>query len=306
MKSDRRHELQTNELATRLAHWIEQAKPYSKTAAAAAVAALVLLFAYFYLTHQSQARQAEGWDEYFAALNANKPDDIQGVIDRHPGSTVAHFARLRLADGLLGDGVEELFTDREQAHDKLRKAVDHYAAVRDETASRGPLKQRALLGLGRSREALNQIDEARQDYKAAVDCDPKGALAIAAQQRLDDLERQGTREFLDWFAARETKPAGSAPGGRRPDFDFQSLPDEPALDAGARGSSFDKALGGDKPAEDAAAPATTDAPAAEAPAAEGQANGAAPGQPAPDAAAPQTPTAPDAAASPGEQDASGS
>lgn len=302
MKSDRRHELQTNELADRIGHWLEDARPFAKTAAAGLVAALVLVFAYLYLTHQSQSRQAEGWDEYFTALNANKSEDIQDLINRRSGDTVALFARLHLADGYLAEGGEFLFTDREQAGDKLRLALENYQAVKDEAPRKSALQQRAMLGLARTREARNEAEEARQEYKAIVDLDSKSALALAAQQRLEDLDRPSTKEFLDWFAAQDPKVRGGLGTGKRPDFDFQSLPDEPlsdgaSLDAGKPSSSFEQAVGGEQPTgESASATEQANGAANQNDSGSDQANGV----------APEAPATPDAAPPDEEQNASGS
>lgn len=297
MKSDRRHELQTNELADGMGHWIERARPHFKTVAAGLVAAVALVCAYLFLTHQSQTREAEGWDEYFAATSANKTEDIQDLINRRPGTAAAQFARLRLADGYLAEGAELLFSDREQAGDKLRLALENYQAVKEEAPRKSQLQQRAILGLARTREARNEADEARREYKALIEIDGQSALALAAQQRLEDLERSSTREFLDWFASQDPKARGGSGIGKRPDFDFQSLPDEPLSDGAAgngspTGSSFEKALGGEKPAQDGSTPAE-------------QANGAAGDAATPDAA-PDEAAAPDATPSDAQQDASGS
>jgi hypothetical protein len=56
MKTERRHELQTNQLADSLAHWIEAVRPYSRAGLALVVAVAVSIFAWGYLS-VSNSRQ---------------------------------------------------------------------------------------------------------------------------------------------------------------------------------------------------------------------------------------------------------
>ena len=81
MKTQRRHELQTNVLAHSLARWIERAKPYSKAGTAVLIAVVVALFAWAYLSTQSTRREADGWNEYFDATGGRNPDPRELLRD---------------------------------------------------------------------------------------------------------------------------------------------------------------------------------------------------------------------------------
>ena len=66
MKTERRHELQTNELADSLAHWIEAAKPYSRAGAGGrGCAGRRWCFAWGYLSAQNVRRQCRGLERVF-------------------------------------------------------------------------------------------------------------------------------------------------------------------------------------------------------------------------------------------------
>src|SRR5262245_34730435 len=102
MKTQRRHELQTNVLADSLASWMEAAKPYSRAALAAMIALVVGLGAWAYLSAQNDRQLADGWNEYFDALSPMNSrgahELLTDVADRYSGTIVAQWARLTLAD----------------------------------------------------------------------------------------------------------------------------------------------------------------------------------------------------------------
>ncbi len=99
MKTTRRHELQTNELADSLARWIEAVKPYSRAILALVVAAVVAIFAWGYLSAQNSRQEAEGWNAYFTAITDRDPREALGdIITRYAGTEVSDWARVTLAD----------------------------------------------------------------------------------------------------------------------------------------------------------------------------------------------------------------
>jgi len=57
------HELETNELADSMSHWIENVKPYGRTALGLLIALVVLFFAYTFVSRRSAARSGEAWTD---------------------------------------------------------------------------------------------------------------------------------------------------------------------------------------------------------------------------------------------------
>ena len=64
MKTERRHELQTNQLADWLGESLLFVERYTKAIIATVVALAVVVLATFYLNYQSSRRQAAVWERY--------------------------------------------------------------------------------------------------------------------------------------------------------------------------------------------------------------------------------------------------
>lgn len=245
MKTERRHELQTNQLADLIGSTVETAKPFTKIVAGALVAIAVIVGATWYLNRQSAAAQAEGWD----LLNqASSPEELQNVATQYAGTPAGTWARMRLADVQLGGGVEALFNDRAEANSELRRAKDNYNQVLNERGASELAQQRAAQGVARAAEALNELPAASEMYQTIIERWPDSAFADMARRRVADLDRRSTQEFYDWFALQDPKPpADDEPSafGNDSAFDF-GLPDEP----GEMGSVFGVQPAGTTPPSD--------------------------------------------------------
>ena len=222
MKTERRHELQTNVLAGSLARWIEVAKPYSRAALAIVIALVAAIFAWGYFSSQASRKQADGWDEYFDAMARRDPREGLGdIVERYSGTSVAHWARVVLADIQLDDGTNRLFVDKTGAREELRKTIEAYQAILIES-DQPMLLQRATFGVARAREALGtDLAKAREDYRSIAKKWPDSPFAAAAEARAKDLDRLDTKNFYDWFAKYEPpRPMANEPGipGARPEF----------------------------------------------------------------------------------------
>lgn len=292
MKTERRHELQTNQLADALGRATESAKPYAKVALGVVVAVAVIAVAVWYLNQQAEATRAEGWDRYFAAQSSNDPEAMQAVADQFRGTSAGHWALLQLADQHLRTGASALFSDRAEANEELRKARQYYDEVINQPGASEVAQQRATHGLARTLEALNELDLARQTYEQLASRWPDGPYREEAQRRARDLERRSTKEFYDWFAMQDPSP----PPEDRPFFENQEgglgldLPDQPPT-----GVDF-----GTSPFDDFASPPTEPTPQSDPPdepAAADEAPAETESEPAADAETPAEPAAGDAAPS---------
>jgi hypothetical protein len=253
MKTERRHELQTNELADSLSHIIARVKPYSRAILAAVLAVVVASVAWSYLGSQNSRRLEQGWNEYFDALatQRNPTDELDDIATRYSGTPLAEWARLVLADLQTDDGTNRLFLQKSDARDELRKAAEKYRAVILE--SRQPtVLQHATFGLARAHEALGtpeSLEDARKEYRSIGEKWPSSAYEAAANARAKDLDELRTKNFYDWLAKYEPpKPVNQGPGqpGVKPDFLKDNLEGDIKLP-----SALDK---------DSAAPATDSAP----------------------------------------------
>jgi hypothetical protein len=222
MKTERRHELQTNVLASSLAHWVKAAQPYSRAGLAVVIALVVALFAWAYLSTQNTRRVATGWDEYFEALtgrNRDPREQLRDISSRYAGTMVGQWARLTLANLELDDGTNRLLQDRKAAREELRGAKEKFMALQSE-ATHDTILERATYGLALADEALGELEDARKEYRALAEKWPKGPFAAAAKSRADDLDALATKSFYDWLAKYEPPSVSGEPGtpGARPDF----------------------------------------------------------------------------------------
>ncbi len=92
MKTERRHELQTNVLADSLAHWIEAVKPYSRAITAGVIALVVALFAWLYISTQNTRQLADGWNDYFRAVSSRDSQLLTDLAQQYSGSMVSEWA----------------------------------------------------------------------------------------------------------------------------------------------------------------------------------------------------------------------
>ena len=234
MKTERRHELQTNVLADWIGIQLERLQPYSKLAMGILVAIVVALGLYSYLKSQSATRNEQGWQQYYQAMDnlqqKGAVEDLQQLAEssEFANTPVGNWAVLSLADHHLREGITQLFNDRAAASKSLRSAVDGYTRIVDHSKS-PTLEDRAVLGAGRAYESLNELDKARAAYEMLA-AKGSGPFASEAQQRLRDLGANRRKRFYDWFFAA-TPPrqgfGGISMPGTRPDFN--SLPDERSL-----------------------------------------------------------------------------
>lgn len=224
MKSERRHELQHNALADAIGDWTVRLQPYTRLITGLLVLVVVLGVAATWVSGSSQRKAAEGWDEYFDAVNSLDRSRLIEISEKYAGTSVAPWARIVAADLALNEGVQKLFSNKTQGRELLRQAVDNYQTL---VSRRGDatLEQRALYGLGRAHESLAGVEDlqkARDDYQQLLEGWPTGVYAAAAKRRLADLNETPTKKFYDWFAKYEP-PKTSSPSGKQPKFLEESL-----------------------------------------------------------------------------------
>jgi hypothetical protein len=234
MKSERRHELERNQLLVWLIETFGEIKPYANAILTAVLVILVVAAGYTFWNRYSDSRSTVAWDEYFAALNGMDPTALENVAQKYPGTSPAHWAQVTLGDVQLQQGCQLLFVNKTSANLNLRKAAENYQAVLAQ-ASTPALMERASYGLGRAREAQGDLEQALKAYRDLVQRWPKGAFAQTAEERIKDLTSQSTRSFYDKFAKFDPKPPmADQPGtpGKKPAFDLDALPDSPAFKLG--------------------------------------------------------------------------
>ena len=95
MKSERRHELQHNELAEWLFKTGEQLKPYQNLILAGVVAIAVAIVGYSWWARHNATRTNQAWTELSRALDAGSPDMLAAVAEEYPNTVVGQTADAR-------------------------------------------------------------------------------------------------------------------------------------------------------------------------------------------------------------------
>lgn len=232
MKSERRHELQENELADWLEKAIDAVTPHLKTILGVVVAVIVFFLAYTVWQNRVAAGQQAAWDDFYAAAaSENAETDMLKLADAHPGAPAGLWGRLFVADSQLAEGTQNLFTNRAAAKPKLKEAVANYRSVAENaTGKYEPLVERALYGEAKGYEALGEktdLDQAMKLYQQVTEQFPDGALASDCKARVEALKKPVTKAFYDWFVtATPLSPATGTPG-IGPGFDASNLPTPP-------------------------------------------------------------------------------
>jgi hypothetical protein len=246
MKTERRHELEQNELADRLALAMDSVGPYSKHILISIVALLVVVIGWRLYATSIKTRDEGAWAAYFEALNFRdletggqklKVSKLKEVLDKrdYAGTPAMAWTRLALADVLLDDGIDQLFnTSRPEGEDNIAAAKKNYERLLKEEipkldARNGQLiKERATIGLAKAQESLGDVDDAKKTYELAEKEFPLSSYKGYAKERASELAKPSAAEFYDWFRQQEPKratmPGGPGMPGQRPSF--ESLLDE--------------------------------------------------------------------------------
>ena len=88
MKSKRRHELQTNELADTLGQWIERVRPHMTMIVLLVVGVVAILAAWYYVAYSRESERAQAWRSYMDAGSDPQSDpvsELNAVADRYCG-----------------------------------------------------------------------------------------------------------------------------------------------------------------------------------------------------------------------------
>jgi tetratricopeptide (TPR) repeat protein len=219
MKSERRHELQQNQLLEWLSTAFEAIKPYTNAILGAILLVVVIILATTLWARLSSGRASEAWQAYYMALNTGSVADLENVAEKHPSTEAGYWALLTAADLHLNSGCNQLFVDKTKAKLDLERAISDYLKI-DAAASAPVFQQRAAYGLARAYEAQGDLDKAIAQYKKVADQWPEGTFAKVCKARAADLQQLPSRKFYDDFAKYDPKP--EKPGAKLP-FDAESL-----------------------------------------------------------------------------------
>lgn len=207
MKSERRHDLQHNELLVWLAKISNAIKPHSNTILIGLILIMGAYGAAKIWSFRSGEATAKGWDSLYAAMNSGEISSLDGVAEGNSGNEVGDWAGVVGADLRLASGCDQLFGNKIEAGQELQKAMEGYVAVLD--VSENPsIQERATFGLARTYEAMAGTRQSQGEFKKAKEkyqevVEGEGVYAESAKRRLEDLNRPATETFYDQFARHD-------------------------------------------------------------------------------------------------------
>ena len=231
MKSQHRHELETNWLAHNMAGWIERLKPHSTKLLTVVGIVVGLLLVVSISASVSVSKDKAAWEAYSLAMNTTDPElmQLQQVAEEYPGTTMQEWAYATWADRQLLIASSRYLIDRDAVRNRLRNVQGIYESITQ--AGNPQIRDRAHLGLARIYEMLDQLDKAQTEYALVA-----GDLAPMAKERSSQLEAAEVQQSCQWLATaalpKRAAANGSGLSGTKPPFEAIS----PATGSPATGS----------------------------------------------------------------------
>ena len=236
MKTERRHDLETNDLARHAAVWIEKLKPHSSTIFGTIIVIFGLVIVISLWGGSTNLKQQAAWDKYAKALLADDPEffELQKIStdESFAGTPMQEWAQITYADRQTGLATAGFFIDREGTQERLESVAGIYESLIT-TAKVEEILNRAHYGLGRVYELQNRLEEAREQYDQVA-----GAYKLLASNRSEELLKPEVQESYKWLAeAKMPKRSGSGATGAKPAFEA------PLPSGGFDASSIEDILG---------------------------------------------------------------
>ena len=202
MKTERRHELQTNVLADWLGKKIEGfqpyfkvIQPYFKSIVAVSLLLLAAIFAFMVLNGSQSSRQGASWAEFMSAFGQRDADLLDRVADSNEGTTAGLWAKQAMADIQLADGTSQLYMDRDAAAEALDDAAAAYKEVVDQAGKHPMLRRRAMFGLAQANECLSVLTKNKGKNQEFLDIARKNYEQLAKDAAGTVLGRMAAKRF---------------------------------------------------------------------------------------------------------------
>jgi len=222
MKSKRKHELQTNELADWIGRVILRLKPHGRILGWGALVVLLAVFVFFVLPKIGGGYGAEAVSAavFNRAQRSFETEPLREFLRTYPDSPQAPTARLMLADRVLREsaagGAAGEGADRQTKCEKqLAEARDLYEKV-DETG--GVRRPMARVGLAMVLLEEGRLDEGRTALEGVRKEWPQSVAAAKAKAHLEALAGYEPIAFSDEPLEKSEKPKeqGEDEGAAKP------------------------------------------------------------------------------------------
>ncbi len=220
MKSEERHEMETNVLAKWLVEAGNKVQPYTTHLGYGLLALVAAVVLWNLSSGVVGSKDQAGWDAYVVATLPGKFDaeQLKTVADSFAGKPVGELAQLGWADGQLTNACRSFLSDKKYATELLEDAEEIYVLLAAD-GGEGAIRGRAQLGHARVLELRGEIESAITAYNKV-----EGLFAELATARAKQLEELGTKDYSKWLAAAEgSRTASNLGAGGLPQFRPQDL-----------------------------------------------------------------------------------
>ena len=217
MKSKRKHELQTNELADWIGRVILRLKPHGRILGWGALVVLLAVFVFFVLPKIGGGYGAEAVSAavFTRAQRSFETEPLREFLRTYSDSLQAPTARLMLADRVVRESAGGVAAgegaDRQAKREKqLAEARDLYAKVAESDGVGRPMARvglaLVLLEEGRLDEGRAALEEVRKEW-------PQSVAAAKAKAHLEALAGYEPIAFSDEPLEKPEKPKEPDEGG---------------------------------------------------------------------------------------------
>jgi hypothetical protein len=259
MKSERRHELQHNDLAEWAVKTYESVLPYRNSIIIGTLLVAIVAIGLSIWRSRAQAQAAESWNTvempeaiiypvYSSPEYVNRMDQY---LQKYSGTPAGDWARILAADTYLSFGESLLMSSKEQAEKALGLALDAYKASLN--SSDWMIRQRAMFGTAKILETQGKLADATAAYQKMNEEYPQGMYKAVADQRIERLGKPDTAEFYQALAQFTPKPPKESPAKESPRGKLEGIgslpenPEEPALTPPTKPGSSGSGAGASPP-----------------------------------------------------------
>ena len=210
MKSQRRHHLQTNELADALGQLIERARPHAGAIAIGVGLVIIAIIVLIAIPSMKGRAEAAAESAFALAIEAPGPEPLTHFLEQYPDAAPSPAARLALADRLLASVASGTVDPADPA--KSQAALAEAEGLYTDVAAASP----ALVPLARTGLALvacqrGDVDQGRLLLKEVTETCPGSVAAARAKVHLGLLADYKPVTFSDEPLEPPRPPEGEPP-----------------------------------------------------------------------------------------------
>lgn len=196
---------------TLLARWVLKGLEKGASFWIAVLAAVAVVCVVGYLISNTLTGESESAKAWTDVMTARDVDDLEKVFGEDAKGPVALWSRLEAATARYQEGILKLPNDREGARPLLTQAIDWFREVEKQAGADGPLKRLAAMGLARTLEARNDLQDAIQEYDRVATTWPNTDEARIAGSRAKTLKSPAAIDFYAKFYAYRPSEVGLPP-----------------------------------------------------------------------------------------------